>query len=120
MVDKSEESTTPVISNTAYDIFKFVVQIILPGLGALYVSLSGFWGLPEPEAVAGSIAAIALFLGLFLKYSEVRYAKSDAKFDGQVIVNTTDPMKDTFTIDTPVEGLLNDGKKQIILKINRS
>ena len=83
------------ISNKAYDVFKFFVEIILPGLGALYAALAGFWGFPKPVEVVGTVAALALFLGLFLKYSTYRYEKSGNAYQGDVVVNR-DPMADKF------------------------
>lgn len=64
------------LSNKIYDKLKFLVQVILPGLGALYVGLEQFWGngsWPDPTAVAGTIALLATFLGLFLTASARQY-----------------------------------------------
>jgi hypothetical protein len=61
------------LSNSAYDKLKFLVQIVLPGLAALYVGLAQLWSLPEPTAVAGTIAAVAAFLGLFLSRQAASY-----------------------------------------------
>jgi hypothetical protein len=72
------------LSNEVYDRLKFLVQVVLPGVAALYVGLAAFWPLPEPTAVAGSIALLAVFLGLFLN-------RSAAKYEGQGdLVITTD------------------------------
>lgn len=90
------------ISNKLYDIFKFFVEIILPGIGALYATLAGFWGFPKPVEVVGSIAAIALFLALFLKWSTWKYEKSGAAYQGEVIVNRS-PMA-----DKPLELVFNE------------
>lgn len=70
------------LSNKTYDVLKKIVQIVLPGLAVLYVALAQFWDLPKPEAVAGSIAALATFLGLVLGASTKTYNNSDVKFDG--------------------------------------
>ena len=61
------------LSNTWYDRLKFFVQIVLPGLAALYVGLSDWWELPKPAAVAGTVALVATFLGLFLNQSAKGY-----------------------------------------------
>jgi hypothetical protein len=73
------------LSNALYDKLKFLVQVILPGMGALYVGLAEWWGLPNPTAVAGSIALVATFLGLFLGASARKYGGA-----GDLVV-TTDP-----------------------------
>ena len=96
------------ISNKLYDIFKFIVEIILPGLGTLYATLAGFWGFPKPVEVVGTIAAIALFLALFLKYSTYKYEKSGAAYQGDVVVNRS-PMA-----DKPFELKLNEPMANLV------
>ena len=32
------------LSNKAYDVLKFIAQIVLPALGTLYFALSKIWG----------------------------------------------------------------------------
>lgn len=61
------------MTNKTYDILKYVAQIVLPALATLYLALAGFWGLPYPEAIAGTIVAIDTFLGALLKVSADRY-----------------------------------------------
>jgi hypothetical protein len=48
-------------------------MIVLPALGTLYLTLSGIWGLPYGEAVAGTITAIDTFLGAILMISSKNY-----------------------------------------------
>lgn len=62
------------LSSVWYDRLKLLVQVVLPGLAALYVGLAQFWeNLPEPTAVAGTIALVATFLGLFLNRASANY-----------------------------------------------
>lgn len=61
------------LSNKAYDVLKFVAQIALPGLGALYFALSSIWGFPYGDQIVGTITAIDAFLGLLLGISTVQY-----------------------------------------------
>ena len=63
------------ISNELYDILRDIVEIYLPGLGTLYFTLSGIWGLPYGEQIVGTIAAVCVFLGLFLKKSRIEHTK---------------------------------------------
>lgn len=60
------------MSNKLYDILKYIAQIVLPALAALYAALAGIWGWPYAEGIVGSISAVDLFLGTLLK------VKSDA------------------------------------------
>lgn len=61
------------MSNKVYDILKYVCMIVLPALGTLYLTLSGIWGLPYGEAVAGTITAVDTFLGAILMISSKNY-----------------------------------------------
>lgn len=73
------------LTNALYDKLKFLVQVILPGLGALYFGLAKIWDLPAAEAVVGTVALVATFLGLFLTASAKQYEGA-----GDLVV-TTDP-----------------------------
>jgi len=61
------------LSNNLYDKFKLLVLVVLPGLATLYVGLAQLWDLPNPEAVAGSIALFATFLGIFVNRAAALY-----------------------------------------------
>ena len=63
------------MSSKTYDILKFIALIVLPALGTLYFALAQIWGLPYGEQIVGTIAAICVFLGLFLKKSSQEYNK---------------------------------------------
>ncbi len=56
-----------------YDTLKWIAQILLPALGALYAALAGIWGWPCAEAVVGSISAVDVFLGAVLMLDSRRY-----------------------------------------------
>lgn len=103
------------LSNETYDKLKWVAQIVLPALGTLYFALSSIWGVPFGEQVVGTIAAIDTFLGALLKHSSDEYSG-----DGQLIVDTSDPLKDVYSIalDDYPEMLAN--KDTVILKVNRA
>lgn len=77
MADHVEETTTNTgrlaLNNTTYDVAKEAVTLWLPGLATLYMALAGFWDLPKPNEVVGTITAIATFLGLVLKVSTASY-----------------------------------------------
>lgn len=66
------------MSNKAYDILKFIAQILLPALGTLYFALASIWGLPYGEQIVGTITAVDAFLGALLGISTKKYnAMSD-------------------------------------------
>lgn len=63
------------MSNKTYDILKWVAQLLLPALGALYFALAGLWGFPYGEQIVGTITAVDAFLGAILGLSTVAYNK---------------------------------------------
>lgn len=65
------------MSNKAYDILKYIAQLVLPALATLYLTLAGIWGLPYGEAISGTIMAIDTFLGVLLKISSTNYQKKN-------------------------------------------
>lgn len=113
---KAEEVS--LLSSATYDKLKLIALVALPGLGALYVTLSGLWGFPNPEAVAGTIMAIDTFLGLFLKVQGSQFQanrQANAAIEANVVQGVVsskvvDP--DTgiphlgFTITAPLEEVL--------------
>lgn len=110
-------STSPRISNATYDVLKWVAQIFLPAAGALYFGLSQIWGFPNGEEVVGTITIIDVFLGALLGLSTQSYNKSDAKFDGALLVDESDEHRDvyTFEVNSPLEDLRD--KKELTLKV---
>ena len=70
------------LPNKVYDILKWVAQIVLPALGALYFGLSQIWGLPYGEQVVGTITVVDTFLGALLGVSTAQYKRQqEAKRD---------------------------------------
>ena len=63
------------MSDKAYDIMKWIVQYILPGLGVLYAIIAGVTGLPYAEVVLAIVMAIDWFLGIILGISTKQYNK---------------------------------------------
>lgn len=63
------------MNNKTYDILKYIAQIVLPALGALYFALSQIWGLPYGEQIVGTITALDCFLGAILGISTIAYNK---------------------------------------------
>ena len=61
------------MSNSTYDLLKYIAQVVLPALGTLYFALSGIWGLPYGEEIVGTISAVDAFLGVLLKISSDKY-----------------------------------------------
>ena len=65
------------LSNSVYDVLKFLCTILLPALGTLYFALSKIWGLPLAEEIVGTLSAIAVFIGAVIGISSVQYNKEN-------------------------------------------
>lgn len=70
------------MNNKTYDVLKWIAQYLLPGLGTLYFTLAGIWGLPYGEQIVGTITAIDAFLGIVLGISTAQYNKETTN-DGE-------------------------------------
>ena len=108
------------LSNKTYDTLKWVAQILLPALGALYFALSDLWNLPKVTEVVGTIVAVDTFLGVLLGITAAGYKKLNDPHAGFLQQTGVDPhtgMPDlglTLT-KTPSELL---GKKTITLHVD--
>lgn len=63
------------MSDKMYNIMKWIVQYILPGLGVLYAIVAGATGLPYAEVVLAVVMAVDWFLGIILGISTNQYNK---------------------------------------------
>lgn len=107
------------ITGKTYDTLKYLAQVVLPALGTLYFALSGIWGLPSAEEIVGTIVALDTFLGVVLQLSSAAYARSDARFDGEINVTET-PQKKEFSLD--LKNMHPDEiekKDELLFKVNQ-
>ena len=65
------------MSNKAYDVLKFIAQIVLPALATFYVTLSSLWRLPYAEQISGTIMAVDTLMGAVLMISSNKYNKKE-------------------------------------------
>lgn len=63
------------MSNTVYDVLKYIALVVLPALGTLYFALSKIWGFPYGAEIVGTISAVDAFLGALLQISTNEYNK---------------------------------------------
>jgi hypothetical protein len=71
-----------VFSDTTYEWLRSLVEVILPGAGAFYLTVSAIWNLPGGEKVSATLGALAVLVGLVVRLARRSYNKSDAKYDG--------------------------------------
>ena len=65
------------MSNKAYDILKYIAQIVLPALATLYFALAKIWNFPYGAEIVGTISAVDAFLGALLQISTNQYNKEN-------------------------------------------
>lgn len=71
------------MSNKAFDVLRFIAEIVLPALGALYAALAHIWGWPYAEAIVGTIAAVDTFLGALVIGLRKSYNKKEEENNEQ-------------------------------------
>lgn len=78
------ETNTPttLLSNRVYNQLRLAVNILLPGLAALYFGLAEIWNFPYQAQVSGSIAVVNIFAGVLLTFARAMHEASGAKYDG--------------------------------------
>ena len=115
----SVSDKAPLLSNKAYDWMKYIAQIFLPAVGALYFGLAQIWGLPNAEQVVGTVTIFDIFLGTVLLISTKQYDNSSAKYDGNLIFDEEDPDRRVlrFQVDAPLEEIA--AKENLTVKVHK-
>jgi len=95
----------PYLPQKWYDLFKALSSIVLPALATLILVVGGIWDWSNAEKIAGTITAIAVFLGLLVRSSSQRFQKSTKV--GDVVVETTEEggLRYSLEIGVPLEQL---------------
>ena len=104
-----DDAKTPILNKSAYDIAKDATTIWIPALAALYSGLAIILHLPYSVEVVGVAALVVTFLGTVLKISSNQFQKLPVDYNGQLVVNMTDPEKENYKleIDQPWNELAN-------------
>lgn len=103
------------ITGKLYDWLKYIAQIVLPGLGTLYFTLAGVWGLSSGEQVVGTIMAVDLFLGVLLGISQVNYNKQIG--GGVMHVEETEAGGQKFSLELKGDPAELPEKKEVRFKV---
>ena len=65
------------LSNSTYDILKWIATVVLPALSTLTLTIGQIWGVSEwTVPIGATIAAVAAFLGAILGISSIAYNKA--------------------------------------------
>lgn len=85
------------LTDTQYDTLRRFVQIIIPGLGALYAALALLWHWGFIAEVTGTATALTVFGGVVLKFARDGYEPAafvPDSYDGEIAVTGVSPEGD--------------------------
>lgn len=122
MTDKNPPSAKTFFSPKNYDRWKFIAQILLPALGALYFGLSQIWNLPKAAEIVGTITVVDLFLGAILGVSSANYYKDGANFDGELKMVEGDDGREKVVFDVqtdPETAIKKFGKHEFTFRVDK-
>ena len=63
------------LSDSAYNILKWICLIALPALAVFYYTLSKIWGLPFGAEIPATINAVAVLIGALIGISQYNISK---------------------------------------------
>lgn len=108
------------LSDKAYNFMKWLVQLVLPGVGTLYYTLATLWEWSNPDRVVGTITAITLFLGVILGISARSYNASAQIFDGDIKVSYNDEGVKVYSLElnSAIDEL--DGKQSLRFLVSKN
>ena len=67
------------MSNKMFDTIRFLCEVLVPAIGALYFGLSKIWGLPYGPEITGTCACVATFLGAIIGISRANYNEDEVQ-----------------------------------------
>lgn len=65
------------LSNSVYDVLKWITMICIPALTVAYVGLAAIWGWPYGDEVAKTSAVVCTLMGALLGISTAEYNKDN-------------------------------------------
>lgn len=81
------EASTPMVSNKVYDVLKPLASLYFPLLLAFYSTMSQIWKWPLEVQIVATLSAVQVLLGGLLVVSSKSYSNSEAKYDGDILVD---------------------------------
>lgn len=75
------------LPNKVYQTLKWLALVFLPAVAALYSSLGGAFNLPYPQEISATIAALIVFLGVFLQVNSAAFKFNVVKERGQEVAS---------------------------------
>lgn len=97
-----------------YNKLRFLAQVLLPVLGALYFALAGILDLPAVETVIGIIMVIDAVLGVVLYIASKQH-----NADGVIEVFQSPSGKKTYTLNLNGDPEDIDKRDEIVFKVDK-
>lgn len=69
------------MSNNTYNFIRFLAEIAISAVGALYYAIASIWGLPFGDQVVATCAALSTFLGIFTEWKRYKWNKEQNNGD---------------------------------------
>ena len=69
------------LSNTAYDILKWLALLALPAVADFIKFLFPTWNIPYGDPISETIRQVALLIGILIGLSQISYQKAKASID---------------------------------------
>ncbi len=91
--ESSHGKSTPMLSDSAYNVVKKSATIVLPALSTLYIAIAQIWNFDHVEQVVGTLTAINTFLGVIIQLSKKSYYASSAPYVGEIKVQSVGQKK---------------------------
>jgi len=94
-----------ILTNRTYDVLKWITLILLPALAVFYPAMAHIWGLPYATEIAGTIAAIDVFLAVLLGISTNTFKVNNPMYRLSLVKLIGD-MKNSWILSTNVYDIL--------------
>lgn len=69
------------MSDKFFDTIRFLSEIAVSAIGALYYALAEIWGFPYGDEVLATCAALSTFLGIFTAWQRMKYNNEKGEED---------------------------------------
>lgn len=101
--EHSSGKVQPIMTDRTYEQIRQLIELVIPAFTGAYIALANIWNWPAADKVAATGVAVTLLLTTLLKVARKVYNKSEAKYDGDLVLDKTDPDQKTLLIAPKVD-----------------
>lgn len=70
------------MTDKTFNFIRFLAEIAISAVGALYYAIADIWSLPYGDAVVATCAAVSAFLGIFTEWQRYKYQQNKENDNG--------------------------------------